>query len=255
MASEPASYRMVFVAAKQGDGDRWHSGHELWRQAAEQSFVAVEFSAYDAIAARAALAKERVDFCVLDSRLPLQERSLVLRATNPTYPRPKIVVAGLAMGIAESAIDFVLPAPTDARAAQKLINLCLRTKVPTRALIIDDSAVMRSIVRKVLSGSKFAFDVAEASDGPAALAYMEQSSIGIVFTDFQMAGMNGLEVLAHIRRLHPRVAVVIITSSTNDVIADKAHTAGVFAFLRKPFFSEDVDLVMQKYLQYHPLAS
>ena len=242
---------MLFVAAKEEGRDRWYPGHELWRQGAALAQVPIDFSARDAIAARSALSKEQVDFCVLDARLPPVERSLVLDAKHPDYPRAKMVLAGFSAGPPEPEIDFVLPAPLDPSAAHKLVNLCLRTKLPTRVLIVDDSPVMRSIVRKVLVGSKFTFDIAEARDGPSAAAFLEQHHASIVFTDFHMAGMNGLQLLAHIRRCLPRVAVVMITASQNAVIADKAHGAGVLAFLRKPFYSEDVDVLMQKYLQHH----
>jgi CheY-like chemotaxis protein len=255
MKSDPVSYRMIFVAAKEGGRDRWHSGHELWREGAGLALVPIEFSTYDAIAAESVLTREKVDFCVLDARLHPSERALVLAAKHPVHPRPKMILAGLSATSPEPGIDLALPAPVDPGGAHKLVNLCLRMRIPTRVLIVDDSAVMRAIVRKVLDGSKFAFDTAEVSDGPAAVVYLERSEPAIVFTDFNMVGMNGLQLLAHIRRCHPNVAVVMITSSQNDEVADKAHGAGVLAFLRKPFYSEHVDALMLKYLQHHNITA
>ena len=69
MASDLISYRMIFVAAKEEGRDRWHPAHEIWRQGAALAPVPIEFSAHDAIAAKATLSKEKVDFCVLDAKL------------------------------------------------------------------------------------------------------------------------------------------------------------------------------------------
>lgn len=251
MTSGLISCRMVFVAAKEEGRDRWHPGHDIWRQGAALAPVPIDFSAHDAIAAQAALAKEKVDFCVLDAKLPAAERALILSADRGIRPRPFTVLSGVLNEPMPAGIDLVVPTPLDPRNAFKLVNLCLRTKLPTRALIIDDSNVMRSIIRKVLWGSKFAFDVFEASDGPLGLATLAQCQASLVFLDFNMPGMNGFEVLSEIKRTHPVVGVVMATSSDRSELADRAHQAGVLAFLRKPFYSEDVDVVMDRFYRFH----
>src|SRR3569832_1666281 len=107
MTSDLTSYRMLFVAAKEEGRDRWYPGHELWRQGAELAPVPIDFSAHDAIAARAALQKEKVDFCVLDAKLPPDERSLVLDAKHPEFARPKMILTGLSAGAPDARADFI----------------------------------------------------------------------------------------------------------------------------------------------------
>lgn len=249
MDSGLVSYRMIFVAAKENGTDRWHPDHEIWREAASLTRVPIEFSAHDAIAAKATLSVEKIDFCVLDARLPDGERSLVLSDTLSIPQRPTVILAGLSAQLTPG-VDFVFPAPPDPKTASRLVNLALGTKEPCRALIVDDSSIMRAIVRKVLAGSKFAFQVAEASDGMMALEMMSDFRAAIVFLDVNMPGMSGFDVLAHIRRDHLRAAVVMMSSASNNEIADRAHGARALAFLRKPFYAEDVDTVLEGYYRH-----
>ena len=85
------------------------------------------------------------------------------------------------------------PATTDE--AQSTLERCVRTRIPTRVLVVDDSATMRGIVRKILSGSKFPLDVSEADGGTKALQELRNGTFDIVFLDYNMPGLNGFETL------------------------------------------------------------
>ena len=62
--------------------------------------------------------------------------------------------------------------------------------------MVDDSGTMRSIVRKILSASRFALEVQEAEEGIAALGLLRTGNFGIVFLDYNMPGLNGFETLS-----------------------------------------------------------
>jgi FixJ family two-component response regulator len=53
--------------------------------------------------------------------------------------------------------------------------------------------------------------------------------------------------LSEIRREIPNVAVVMMTSTVDNAIADRAHAAGALAFLKKPFYPADIDAVLERY--------
>ena len=114
-------------------------------------------------------------------------------------------------------------------------------------LIVDDSGTVRSIVRKILSASRFAMDCHEAEEGIAALNHLRNGKFGIVFLDYNMPGLNGVETLSVIKRESPHVAVVMMTSQTNNAIADRARAAGALALLKKPFYPADIDSVLTRY--------
>jgi CheY-like chemotaxis protein len=106
---------------------------------------------------------------------------------------------------------------------------------------------MRSIVRKILQASHFAFDIHEAAEGNAALERLRTTKFGIIFLDYNMPGLNGIETLSEIKRLNPAVAVVMMTSTLDNAIADRAHAAGALAFLKKPFYPADIDATLERY--------
>ena len=64
--------------------------------------------------------------------------------------------------------DGVLTKPASVDEARAQAEICIRAKLPTRVLVVDDSGTMRSIVRKILSASRFPLDVHEAAEGIAA---------------------------------------------------------------------------------------
>ena len=145
----------------------------------------------------------------------------------------------------------MLTKPSSVDDARKLVEICIRAKIPTRVLIVDDSSTMRSIVRKILSASHFALDIHEAAEGIAALNQLRDGKFGMVFLDYNMPGLNGFETLAEIKRKTPNVAVVMMTSTLDDAIADRAHAAGALAFLKKPFYPADIDRVLERYYGLH----
>ena len=81
-------------------------------------------------------------------------------------------------------------------------------------LVVDDSPTMRSIVRKILAASRFRLDIAEAQEGIEALKQIASGKFDLVFLDYNMPGLNGVETLSEIKRQFPKLGVVIMTSTT-----------------------------------------
>ena len=92
---------------------------------------------------------------------------------------------------------------------------------------------------------------ARAAEGVAALEQLRSGKFGLVFLDYNMPGFNGLETLLEIKRENPTVAVVMMTSTLDNAIADRAHAAGALAFLKKPFYPADIDRLLERYYGLH----
>ena len=149
-------------------------------------------------------------------------------------------------------VDGVLAKPANADDARKLVELCARTKIPTRVLIVDDSGTMRSIVRKILSASRFALDVHEASEGIAALEQIGSGNFGLVFLDYNMPGLNGFETLSEIKRTSAACGGGDDDLDRSTTRSPTARTAsGALAFLKKPFFPADIDAVLERHYGLH----
>jgi CheY-like chemotaxis protein len=149
--------------------------------------------------------------------------------------------------------DAVISKPVTAAEAHKIVDNCIRGSRPCRALVVDDSATMRSIVRKILAASRFKLEIAEASEGAAAVRHVREKACDMIFLDYNMPGLDGLATLAEIKRARPDVMVVIMTSAQDEAVADRARAAGATAFLKKPFYPADIDAVLHGYFGLTPV--
>jgi CheY-like chemotaxis protein len=175
---------------------------------------------------------------------------VLIKATRSTRPAAFIIlVAAAAHNPAEIAagavaVDGTVGKPTNLDEAKAILNRCMRVRLPSRVLVVDDSRTMRSIVRKILSATRFRLDIFECEEGIEALKQIRTGKFDLVILDYNMPGLNGLETLSEIKRQYPWVEVIIMTSARDEAVAERARTAGATAFLKKPFYLADVDAVL-----------
>lgn len=244
MSGDLVSLRMLLIGAARPDQD-------IWRQGATRASFPIEFSAQDPATATGTLASGGADICLLDGALPDAFKSAMVKAAGLAHPAPLVFVSAARGTARVEGADGMLAKPASADDARKLAEICIRTKIPTKVMVVDDSGTMRSIVRKILSASRFALAIHEVSEGIAALNELRTGNFGLVFLDYNMPGLNGFETLSEIKRESPNVAVVMMTSTVDNAIADRAHAAGALAFLKKPFYPADIDAVLERYYGVH----
>jgi two-component system chemotaxis response regulator CheY len=118
-------------------------------------------------------------------------------------------------------------------------------------LIVDDSPVMRSFIRRVLALSGFEVgECREAGNGEEALAQLSDHPMDVILTDINMPGMNGEELLRRLSAdpvLKKIPALVISTDATNERIV-RMIELGAQGYMSKPFspetLREELDRVM-----------
>jgi two-component system, chemotaxis family, chemotaxis protein CheY len=112
-----------------------------------------------------------------------------------------------------------------------------------RALIVDDSSVMRKIVERSLrqAGLDLVM-VHEAGSGTEALEILKGKEVDLILSDINMPMMDGLEFLRQLRAqdLVPGVPVVMITTESSEEHVRQAILAGAQGYIRKPFTAEQV---------------
>ncbi len=112
-----------------------------------------------------------------------------------------------------------------------------------RALIVDDSSVMRKIIERSLrqAGLNLAV-VHEAGSGTEALDVLKAKEVDLILSDINMPSMDGLEFLRQLRaqNLAPGVPVVMITTESSEEHVKQAIQAGARGYIRKPFTAEQV---------------
>ncbi|GLJ79155.1 response regulator transcription factor [Microbacterium imperiale] len=104
---------------------------------------------------------------------------------------------------------------------------------PIRVLIVDDQTLIRLGFRMVLESTGDIDVVGEASDGAEALTAVAELSPDVVLMDVRMPGVDGIEATARIRRTHPDVRVLVLTTFDLDEYAFGALRAGAGGFLLK----------------------
>jgi len=112
-----------------------------------------------------------------------------------------------------------------------------------RILVVEDSASMRSFARNALesdSRSSFGLDVVEASSGFEALRLLPRGPYDLVITDINMPDINGLELIAFIRKseTHKDTPVLIISTQSAERDRTRGLSLGANGYLIKPFTQE-----------------
>jgi two-component system, chemotaxis family, protein-glutamate methylesterase/glutaminase len=106
----------------------------------------------------------------------------------------------------------------------------------TRVLIVDDSALIRRLISDILSAAPDIDVVAAVGNATLALSRIEQGSIDVVTLDVEMPGMNGVELLREIRKVAPRLPVIMFSSLTHKTAATtlEALASGATDYVAKP---------------------
>ncbi len=118
-------------------------------------------------------------------------------------------------------------------------------------LIVDDSPVMRSFIRRILSLSGFEVgECVEAGNGEEALAKLDAHHVDIILTDINMPGMNGEELMRRLCAdgvLKNIPAMVISTDATNERIV-RMMELGAQGYMSKPFTPESLREELERIL-------
>jgi two-component system chemotaxis response regulator CheB len=106
----------------------------------------------------------------------------------------------------------------------------------TRVLIVDDSVVIRSLLRQLLACEPDVEVAGVAANGKIALQMLDQVSPDVVTLDIEMPEMNGLETLAALRRTHPNLPVIMFSTLTERgaVATLEALSLGASDYVTKP---------------------
>jgi DNA-binding NtrC family response regulator len=101
-----------------------------------------------------------------------------------------------------------------------------------KVLLVDDEVAFTASLGKVLS--RRGFEVETASDGLTALARIVKESFDIIVLDVKMPGMDGIQVLAEIKRLALDLRVILLTGHLSLTEEETGLQEGAFAYLFKP---------------------
>jgi two-component system, chemotaxis family, chemotaxis protein CheY len=108
-----------------------------------------------------------------------------------------------------------------------------------RVLIVDDSPVMRTFIRRVMDMSGFEVGACfQASDGQEALDVLSREWVDVILTDINMPNMNGEELLRFIASKKIDIPVVVVSTDATEVRVSQMLTLGAKGYVKKPFAPE-----------------
>ena len=115
-----------------------------------------------------------------------------------------------------------------------------RTDTRLRVLVVDDSKVMRGIIRKMLTAR--GVEVLEAADGREALGLLVTEPVNCIVSDWNMPRMKGIDLLRQVRQdaALAHLPFVMVTAEAMACNVAEADAARVSAYLTKPFTAEDL---------------
>jgi DNA-binding NarL/FixJ family response regulator len=114
-----------------------------------------------------------------------------------------------------------------------------------RVVLADDHALVRAGLRALLERIDGVTVVAEAADGRAALAAIEEHKPDVALVDIAMPELNGLEVVGRVVRSSPRTRVVIVTMHAGEAFVAQALRAGVAGYLLKDAAADELGLMLR----------
>ncbi|MCC9620667.1 response regulator [Thalassospira sp. MA62] len=106
-------------------------------------------------------------------------------------------------------------------------------------LLVDDSKFARLLVKAFISSNFTDWKIDEADDAITALEMVETESYDYMLIDFNMPGMNGIELSAQLRPRFPDVTIALLTANIQSDIQQQAAALGL-DFLAKPPTEEKI---------------
>jgi DNA-binding NtrC family response regulator len=111
-------------------------------------------------------------------------------------------------------------------------------------LFVDDDTTILSLVEEYLTA--FDYRISVVDNGLKALELIKDKDFDVVFTDFKMPEINGLELLAVIKEYRPMTEVIIVTGHGTMESAIQAMKYGSYDYIQKPFKLDVLKILIEK---------
>ncbi|MES2177625.1 MAG: response regulator [Gemmatimonadota bacterium] len=176
----------------------------------------------------------------------IDERELVLRPLEHAGPAATESIVGTAL-LSTGAVTLVLNVPALVAEGQGRSSAIagmadeegVRTRAPSRVLVVDDSITSRTLEQSVLSAA--GYEVITAVDGAEAWRMLERQTVALVVSDVEMPHLDGFGLCERIRA-NPRTAslpVILVTSLDEPAQRARGLEAGADAYITKSSFDQD----------------
>ncbi|MCB9982288.1 MAG: response regulator [Rhodospirillales bacterium] len=123
-----------------------------------------------------------------------------------------------------------------------------------KILLVEDQSEARAMVRNMLAELGIT-QIFEASNGREALTFLDSAYdfIDLLVCDWNMPGLTGVELLRQLRSVDPTMPFLMVTGRSDKESVVEAKSAGVTAYIAKPFSSKELEAKLRVIL--HKMAA
>jgi two-component system chemotaxis response regulator CheY len=143
--------------------------------------------------------------------------------------------------VTAGATDYIMKPYSPGRVADRVKLVLDRTLTPPRptnrrrALVADDSAVLRRLLAGILKDRCSFNEVVQAADGVQAVAAAAEGTFDVILLDWNMPNMKGIDALREIRAAGTKTPIIMVTSEMEGTRVVEAIDAGANSYIIKPF--------------------
>lgn len=116
-----------------------------------------------------------------------------------------------------------------------------------RILVADDDQDMCLLLNRFLT--RHGYEVTGVHSGRAAEDWLKKNKTTLILCDFRLEDMNGVELLARIRKIQPDVPVIIITGYSDVKDAVEVMKMGAYDYITKPLYPDEILVTIKKALE------
>ena len=115
-----------------------------------------------------------------------------------------------------------------------------------KVLIVDDHALVRMGIRRLLEDLSDVEVVADAGSGEQALALVKSHNPDVVLLDMKMPGIDGWEVTRRLKKSNPQVKVIAVTAMCSDPLPTRVLQLGAMGYLTKESGADEMAAAIRK---------
>ena len=125
------------------------------------------------------------------------------------------------------------------------MDKAIQTK--TNILVVDDQIGMLETFTDILEDRDY--KVVTADDGFTAIKKVKEQSFDLIFMDIKMPGLNGVQTFRELKKIDPKITVIMMTAYSVEDLIEEAVEEGAYAVIYKPFNMDRVIQTIERVLK------
>ncbi len=130
-----------------------------------------------------------------------------------------------------------------------LYALALKEFRLIKILIVDDHALVRRGIRRLLEDYPDLDVIGEANSGDAALSLVRTSPPDVILLDIKMPGMDGWEVTRRLKKTNSKINIIVLSAISTDPLPERVLQLGAMGFLSKESCIDEMVIAIRKVAQ------